>query len=335
LGNLPRAVDEVKRTLEIYPKDFVSRYNYAMYSMYAGDFATSAAEGERVLKESPSFAYALLPIALSNLARGDVPASTDALSRLAQLGPDGESLASLARADLELYFGLVKRAAGILRGGIAADEKRGSTGETAQKHVALAEAYLALGQPRQAAESALRAAALSNHEGVLFPAARVLVSSGREEQAEKIAVTLENMLQRQTVAYARIIQGEIAIKRGRLALGMEALREGQKRQDSWMSRFVSGRAYFDAGHYPEALAEFELCLKRRGEAADAFFRDTPTLRYFPPVYYWLARTQESLGVTAEAKKNYEQFLALRRETDTPDPLAADAQRRLRAASSTN
>ena len=330
LGNLPKAVDEVRRTLEIYPKDFVSRYNYAMYSMYAGDFSTAAAEGARVLDENPSFAYAYLPIALSNLASGDIPASTEAISRLGQAGPDGQSLASLARADLELYFGLVKRAAGILREGIAADEKQGSTGETAQKHVALAEAYLALGQKGQAAGAASRAAALSSHEGVLFPAARVLVLSGREDQAEKIAATLENMLQRQTVAYARIIQGEIAIKRGRLAVGMEALREGQKRHDSWMSRFVSGRAYFDAGHFPEALAEFELCLKRRGEAADAFFRDTPTLRYFPPVYYWLARTQESLGVTAEAKKNYEQFLTLRADADTPDPLAADARRRLKS-----
>jgi len=330
LGNLPRAVGEVKQTLDIYPKDFLSRYNYAMYSMYAGDFQTSAAEGARVLKESPLFVYAFIPIALSNAARGDVAAASEAYMRLEQVGQDGHSLASLGKADLEMYFGRMKQAVRILREGIAADEKGGNSGETAQKHVAMAEAYLALGQGRRAAEAATRAAALSSNESVLFPAARALILAGREDQAEKIATKLENMLQRQTVAYARLISGEIAIKKGRLAAGMEALREGQKRHDSWMSRFVNGRAYFEAGHFPEALAEFELCLKRRGEATDVFFYDTPTLRYFPPVYYWLARTQQQLGVTAEAKQNYDHFLALRAETDHPDPLAADARRRLKS-----
>jgi tetratricopeptide (TPR) repeat protein len=40
-GNLPRAVAEVKKSLEIYPKNSLQRYNYAMYSMYVGDFATA------------------------------------------------------------------------------------------------------------------------------------------------------------------------------------------------------------------------------------------------------------------------------------------------------
>jgi len=108
------------------------------------------------------------------------------------------------------------------------------------------------------------------------------------------------------------------------------LTESQKRYDSWFGRFVLGKTYAEAGHFPEALAELEACLKRRGEATDMLFFDRPTLRYLPPVYYWLARTQEALGVTAEARKNFEQFLDLRTDTDVPDPLAADARRRLAA-----
>ena len=91
-----------------------------------------------------------------------------------------------------------------------------------------------------------------------------------------------------------------------------------------------GRAYLAAGtsHAAEALAEFERCLKRRGEASDAFIDDMPTLRYLPPAYYWLARAQESVGSAVEARKNYEQFLTLRADADSPDPLVVDARRRV-------
>ena len=61
---------------------------------------------------------------------------------------------------------------------------------------------------------------------------------------------------------------------------------------------------------------------------DVFFYDMPTLRYLPPMYYWLARAQEGVGATVAAKKFYEQFLSLRAEADPPDALAADARRRI-------
>jgi len=141
---------------------------------------------------------------------------------------------------------------------------------------------------------------------------------------------LENMLQRHTTAYARLITGEIAIERGRMGDGIEAFRDAQKRHDSWFGRFLLGKAYVEAGHFPEALAELDLCVKRRGETADVFFNDIPTLRYLPAAYYWLGRSQEGVGAASEAKKAYEQFLGLRGEANPSDPLAADAKRRISA-----
>ena len=84
----------------------------------------------------------------------------------------------------------------------------------------------------------------------------------------------------------------------------------------------------EAGHFAEALAELELCLKRRGETTDVFFYDIPTMRYLPPLYYWLGRAQEALGASTQARQSYEQFLALRSTANPPDPLAQDARRRL-------
>jgi tetratricopeptide (TPR) repeat protein len=155
-----------------------------------------------------------------------------------------------------------------------------------------------------------------------------LLRAGQEEQALRVAADLEKMLQRQTTAYAGLIRGEIALEHGRLAEAIETIREAQKRHNSWFSRFLLGKAYVEAGHFAEAVAELDLCLKRRGEITDVFLYDAPTLRYLPATYYWMARSQEGLGSAPEAKKLYEQFLSLRSDPDPPDPLAADARRRI-------
>jgi hypothetical protein len=75
------------------------------------------------------------------------------------------------------------------------------------------------------------------------------------------------------------------------------------------------------------MAEFEIAMKRRGEVTDAFFSDRPTLRHLPLLYYWLARAQEALGV-ADARRNYEQYAALRGGAEPNDPLVVDARARL-------
>jgi len=162
---------------------------------------------------------------------------------------------------------------------------------------------------------------------VLFPAARVLLDLGREDDAQRIANRLDRMLQEQTTAYARIISAEIAVRHERYGDAIEMFRDSIKHRDTWMARFLLGRVYAEADHFAEAMAELELCVNRRGEAADVFFYDTPTLRYLPPVYYWLARAQLAMGAK-DAAANYEKFLALRADAVPPDPLAADAKRRL-------
>jgi tetratricopeptide (TPR) repeat protein len=332
VGNLPGAVTEVRKSLEIYPRNSLQRYNYAMYSMYAGNFPTAITEAARVQKENPTLEYAWLPFALSKLAQDDVTASHDAYARMAGMSAFGASFAGLGEGDLDLYFGRTRDAVRVLREGLAADAKGKISDEMkARKYVALAEANLALGQRPRAADAANEAARLSRHEGTRFAAARVLLHAGQEQKALQIAADLEKMLQRQTTAYARLISGEVALEHGRLLEGIEAFRDAQKRHDSWFSRYLLGKAYVEAGptHSAEALAELDLCVKRRGEAADVFFADMPTLRYLPPAYYWLARAQEGVGTTALARQNYDLFLKLRADADPRDPLAEDAARRVR------
>ena len=96
-----------------------------------------------------------------------------------------------------------------------------------------------------------------------------------------------------------------------------------------MTRFDVGVAYAEAGHYAEALAAFEECRKRRGEATAVFLNDLPSYRYLAPLPYWTARAQDGLGMRAAAVGNYEVFLKLR-APGARDPLAADARKRIAA-----
>jgi serine/threonine protein kinase/tetratricopeptide (TPR) repeat protein len=326
--NVPKAVEEGRKAIEIYPRNTLQRTNYAMYSMYAGDYATAIAESNTVLEANPSFEYALLTVANSQLGAGDIEESRQTWGRLASASALGASMASLGRGDLAMHLGRHREAIPILTEGIKADEAAGNLGEAAAQYIALAEAHQAMGNRSAAAAAARKAASLREHESVLFPAAIVLTDSGDTAAATEIATRLDNMLQSQTRSYAKLILGSIALREKRLGDALDALLDGQKRHDSWFARLLLGRAYLEAGRFAEARAEFEKCVQRRGEASDVFFENLSSSRYLPPVYYWLGRAQEGLGAAPAAKKSYEEFVKLRAGSDPADPLAADASQRI-------
>ena len=327
--NVSKAVEEGRKAIEIYPKNTLQRTNFAMYSMYAGDFKTAVEESNKVLEANPSYEYALLTVANSQVGAGDFDAARQTWDRLRALSPLGASMASLGRADLAMYLGRRREAAQILGEGSKADEAAGSPGEAAAKYVALAEAQYALGNRPGAAIAARKAASLRAHESVLFPAALVLTDTGDVRAAKELATQLNNMLQSQTSSYAQLINGHIALREKRLGDALDAFREAQKKHDSWFAHLMLGRAYLDAERFAEAAAEFDACVKRKGEAIDVFFENVSTIRYLPPVYFWLGRAQQGLGAVAAARDSYEQFLKLRSEAVPADPLAAEASQRIK------
>jgi tetratricopeptide (TPR) repeat protein len=246
-------------------------------------------------------------------------------AKLAQISP---SVADMGKADMEMYFGRYKSAVTILQEGISADERDKNEGEMALKYVAKAEAYVALGERAKALQAARKAAQLSSDESVQLPAARALIAAGDEAGAEKIATALEKTLQTQSRSYAQLIRAEIALTHARYADAIDAARAAQKLHDSWLSHFLLGRAYLEAGHAPEALASLDTCNKRVGETTDWMFVNSATLRYLPPLYFWTARAQAGVGTSAAAMENYRKFVALRADSDVSDTLVAAARHAL-------
>jgi tetratricopeptide (TPR) repeat protein len=327
MRNFERAEAVSRELVRLYPTYLLGRTNHASYALYAGNFPTAIAEAQEALKQNPGYQFVFLPLALAQLSKGDRAAGLDTYERFENLNPFGASLAKLGIADVAMYRGQHRSALKQLPAAIATDETAKEKAAAAAKYVALAEAYAALDRRENAVAAARRAAVLGADESVLFPAALTLIWAGREDEAREIGKRLGAMLENPPRSYADLISGEISRRHGRLPEALDAMREGQKRHDSWWSRFLLGRVYEELGHHPEAVAELELAVKRRGEAADAFIADTPMLRYIPPVYYWLARAQEGMQAAPAARRSYDQFLALRGESDVPDPLITDAKKR--------
>jgi serine/threonine protein kinase/tetratricopeptide (TPR) repeat protein len=322
---MDKAVVEVRKALDLEPANVLQQMNYAMYALYAGDFATATQESAKIKESSGLYPYALLTQARAAAAAGDVTAAEATIARLGDRGADGASMATIARADLAMYEGQYAKALEVLLP--RATKSHSSPAPSAGQLVMIAEAQRALGKSSAAASSALKASEASRQDDVVLPAAMTLSDIGNTARAQGIAGALEERLQPQSRAYARLITADLALRAHRLPAALDALRESKQQLDSWLVHVLLGRTYLEAGQAPEALAEFETCLKRQGEATDVFFTDSSTLRYLPPVHYWLARAQETLG-DARARQNYEWYVNLRGGTDAADPLLDDAKTRL-------
>lgn len=325
--NMNAALEEGRRALAIYPNNLLALSNVNLYAMYAGDFETAIRGSERLLKMNPSFELAYVCLALSQLAEGNTEQATETYKKLGTLSSWGASASSVGLADLGLAEGKPGDAIPILQRGIDADAAHDKA-RFAEKWGMLAQAWLMSGQKMKAASAAEHASPAETEESVLYPAAMVLIETGKTQEALQIAHKLEQRFEADPQAYGKLLEAEAQLKRHDPRGAVRTFQDAQKIADTWLGRFGLGRAYLEAGAFTDADTEFDTCLKRRGEATAVFLDDEPSWRYFAPLYYYLGRAREGLGSSgaADAYRNYLQI----RENSTTDPLAADARKRLRS-----
>ena len=190
------------------------------------------------------------------------------------------SLAAIGLADLALYEGRLNDARKILEAGIEDDLKNKFEDEANLKSVMLSQTLLAQGKMKEAIQAADRLAASSKKGSDLFSIALVYIQAGQPEQALKIAAEFTGKLNPELQAYTRLIEGETMLKKGSAPEAAKLFHESQGLLDTWLSHLALGRAYLEANEYIEAHSEFDMCLKRRGEATSIFLDDLPSYRYF-------------------------------------------------------
>lgn len=327
--DFPAALEAGRKALTVYPSNAIMLSNYALYAMYAGDFATGATQARELLKKDSSAFMAWLPIAVERLAESDLPGAIQAYTDMAKVSARSSSLANLGLADAAIYSGEFADAKTLLESGIESDQPANNKRLISTKYMMLADALRELGDTEAAREAIQTGLSIAGGIGREVPAALLWIELGDHDAAQELQAGLAKQLQADPRAYAALIQGVIATREGRYVEAIDALRAGINLANHWLLHYYMGRAYFEAGSFAEALDEFELCLKRRGEASSLFLDDQPTWRYMAPVYYWRGRAQEQLGMRGAANESLETFVSLR---PNGGALAEDAQSRLPGAS---
>jgi tetratricopeptide (TPR) repeat protein len=321
--NIPKALEEARRAVEIFPRGAGQRMNLSLFASYAGDFPAGEREAQTVLQTNPSYEKAYLTLAYSQLGQGQSAQAAETYQKLEKISALGASLGASGLGDLALYEGRFSDAVQILEKAAAVD-LASKNARAVEKLVALAYAQLLRGEKRRAVDAAERATANTKRADIRFLAARIFVEAGELARARKLAAGLATELSADPQAYAKLIDGDVALKGGNAREAIKAFSEAKALADTWLGRFDLGRAYVEAGSFGEADSEFDRCIKRRGEALE--LDNAPSYGYFPPVYYYQGRVREGLKSPGYAEC-YQTYLGIRGKANE-DPLLADVRRRL-------
>jgi tetratricopeptide (TPR) repeat protein len=325
--DMVKAMDEGRRAVELSPKALAQRNNLALYSIYAGDYAEGAQAAQEVLKQNSAYPEALGALAMAQTGEGDFAAASATYQKLDGLGARGASMAAMGLADLALYQARQEDAIRMLEKGIAADLTAKNAASAGAKSIALAQAWLLSRDNSKAMTATTQAIKFDPEETVQMAAGEVYIAAGDLAQAEKISAQLSARIEPEPQMYGQLLAGSLALKRNDIKAAITAFTNAQKISNTWLGHYYLGLAYLQNGSFTEADSEFELCLKRRGEASAVFLDDVPTYRLVPPVYYYLARAQEGLKSPASIE-TYQTFLKM--QPGGAGELVADVRRRVQA-----
>ena len=228
-------------------------------------------------------------------------------------------------ADLAVYEGRFNDAVRLLEKGAETDLANKFPDRAAQKFVALAYTRLLQNETKLAVAAARSAVDSSKIFRVRFLAARVLAAAGDLARAQELGMGLDSELQTEAQAYGKLIEGEIAFSKGDSRSAIRAFTAANSLLNTWIGHFELGRAYLEAGGYPQADSEFDQCIKRRGEALSLLLDEVPTFGYFPSVYYYLGRVREAQK-SIEFADSYKTYLSIR-EKAGEDPLLPEVRKR--------
>jgi tetratricopeptide (TPR) repeat protein len=325
LRDFPKALEAIRRAVEIAPQRAQQRFALSFNSSYAGDFEAGEREARKVVQLMPSL-DAYLALAESQLGLGQLAQVAETYHSMEKLNAIAASTAASGLADLAVFEGRFSEAVRMLENGAAADLQAKRPESAANKYAALAHVQVLRGEKQAALAAAEKALANSQVIQVKFLAGRAFVEAGEADKGEKLAAALTGELQVEPQAYGKIIQGDSALSKGDPRQAIKSLTEANNLLDTWIGRFELGRAYLQAGLFVESDAEFDKCLKRRGEALEILQDNIPTYGYFPPVYYYQGRVREELK-SAGAADSYRAYLGIRGKAGE-DLLLPEVRRRL-------
>jgi serine/threonine protein kinase/tetratricopeptide (TPR) repeat protein len=321
LRDIRRALDEMKQVVKILPGRALYRENLSTYLSYGGDF--QAAEQEARALTAPGL-FGLGALAFAQVGQGQLDSARETYQLLGKI-EGGASYMASGLGDVAIFEGRFSDAEKIFVEGAREDLKQQEPDRAAAKLTSVAYARLQRGSTGDAVAAAEEALKASETVKIRFLAARILLEAGQTARAASLAKGLAGEFPVEPQAYARIIEGEIALENGDARQAIQILTSANALLDTWIGHFDLGRAYLEVGAFPQADSEFDRCIGRRGEVMALFLDEEPTYGYLPPVYYYQGRVREGLK-TAGFAESYRAYLAIRGNSKE-DRLVADARSR--------
>jgi eukaryotic-like serine/threonine-protein kinase len=334
LGDWPTAIDQMRAVVKILPNRALYRENLALYLSYSSDFQAGEQEARAI--QDPGL-FGKLALAFAQIGQGQVGQAAETYKTASAPRADGSISAQGASnvasglGDLAIYEGRFSEAEQILEAGALADMKSQETDRAGSKYAALGYARLQQGDMRAAAAAAEAALKASEAVKIQFLAARIFAQAGEPKRARDLAASLGKHLVAEPRAYSKIVEAEVVKRSGDLNKAVTLLMEANDLFGSWIGHFDLGRAYLDVaiatkevGFFTQADAEFDRCMRRRGEALSLFLDEEPTFGFFPPLLYYRARVRQGLSPSGAADA-YAEYLAIRGNSKE-DPLAQEARK---------
>lgn len=324
--DMQKAVEEERRDVQNNPRGLMQRTNLALYEIYAGNFQNAAQEAQEVLKRDPKSVSPLGALALGHLGNGETAEATAVYEKMRPVSARGASSSATGLADVALWEGRLKDAEDILDRGIASDEATKNADAAAIKLNYMAYLYLTEGNGKRAVAEAEKALTFSHDPVILYSVGHIAAEAGQNRKAMSLSSELASKPSADFRSYADLVVGEADLKNGDAANALNKFQQAKSLADSWLAHFDLGRAYLAMGAFSEGSSEFDICMKRRGEAAAIFLDDVPSYHLYAPVLYYQGLAHEGLK-SADAAQYFKQFLAIKAR-GAGDPMIADARRRL-------
>src|SRR5580692_1715050 len=209
--NIPKSLEVARRAVAILPKRAIYHSNLAMDLVDSGDFAGAVKEAAEAVKLGYVNGY--LVEAFARLGLEQPAAAAEAYHNLEKTLP---SDAATGLADLAVYSGRYSEAVKILEKGAEVDMggRKPDKDAAATKYWMLA--HVQLLRKQNAAALAAAKLALENNKGfqTRLVAGQVYAALGEDAKARDLAASLANELQIEPQAYAKLIEGELALKKG-------------------------------------------------------------------------------------------------------------------------
>jgi len=230
--NMPKAFEHGQKTVELYPKDVNAHYNVSWYAIAAGNFDLARQEANKVLELDLSMEKAYLCLGISELAQGLNSEAAENYMKLKTFSFFGSSMGTIGLADIALYEGRMTNAKEMLERGIEVDLENKRPDLAAIKFIMQAHAHLLLGEKDLALKAADQAIDLYQELNVSIPAAQIYIEAGKTDKAKALMDKLNELFESEPRAYAKLIEGEINRKNGRIKEAIVIFNESQELLDT-------------------------------------------------------------------------------------------------------